>query len=220
MAPLVEPTGGHVEIVKAQMDYGAHKADELSFRRGEDIAVISQARDPGWVIAENSFGQRGLAPQTHLLAVSPGESASFFPSAPHGTEAIAPSVMQGVVRVASRVYEALHPDELSLQRGQQIAVQGPAPDQGWLQATLNGVEGLVPETHLLPPANTTRVAARNYDAMQSDELSFEVGDIIGVVGAVPGEAGWYQVSGSTGSLFHDGLRFHRALAIVIRCCGF
>ena len=43
--------------------------EELSFKEGEEITVIRQSQDAGWLLAENKAGRRGLVPETHLKKV-------------------------------------------------------------------------------------------------------------------------------------------------------
>ena len=114
----------------AARDYAALNPDELSFRAGELVGLLGPAPDPGWMRGVvNALGEpkEGLVPETHLAEL---------PMA---------------WRAAARRYQPQNADELPLQPGQEVQLLAPAADRGWFRARVEGLVGLVPETHLHAP---------------------------------------------------------------------
>jgi len=56
---------GHSCKVEAAFDYVAQSKDELSFTRGEILALVSYGEDAGWFVAFN--GRYGLVPDNYML---------------------------------------------------------------------------------------------------------------------------------------------------------
>ena len=59
---------GHSCKVEAAFDYVAQSKDELSFTRGEILALVSYGEDAGWFVGCNGSLQRyGLVPDNYML---------------------------------------------------------------------------------------------------------------------------------------------------------
>lgn len=63
--PLVRPAAKRVERVKAKYDFDGSDSDDLPFRKGEVLTVISKDEDQWWT-ARNSLGQTGSIPVPYV----------------------------------------------------------------------------------------------------------------------------------------------------------
>ncbi|XP_028968762.1 adapter molecule Crk [Galendromus occidentalis] len=65
-APLVRPASKPVERVRARFDFnGSGDTDDLPFRKGEILTIISKDEDQWWT-ARNSLGQTGQIPVNYI----------------------------------------------------------------------------------------------------------------------------------------------------------
>ncbi|CAE8687643.1 unnamed protein product, partial [Polarella glacialis] len=61
--------------VMAVYDYSAQDGDELSFKEGDVITVLSEDIDPGWYLGELN-GRQGVFPQNYVEPLQEAESRS------------------------------------------------------------------------------------------------------------------------------------------------
>ena len=101
----------HRTIVTSAWPYDALEGDELSFKKGDQFAVLDKGEDSGWIYVQqlggNAAGCRGLIPSTHLEAVT-----------------------------AAWAWEAQEEDELSFRKGDKLTILGPGEDEVMLLARL------------------------------------------------------------------------------------
>jgi hypothetical protein len=98
-------------IVTSAWPYDAREGDELSFKKGDQFAVLVKGEDRGWIYVQrlggNAAGCMGLVPSTHLEAVT-----------------------------ASWPREAQEEDELSFRQGDKLTILGLGEDEVMLHARL------------------------------------------------------------------------------------
>eukprot|EP00093_Oithona_nana_P000062 00062.XXX_2008_486_1 [CDS] Oithona nana genome sequencing. len=67
--PLIRPAVKKVETVRAKFDFDGQDPDDLPFKKGEILTVISKDEEQWWT-ARNSLGQTGSIPVPYITVVT------------------------------------------------------------------------------------------------------------------------------------------------------
>mmetsp|Transcript_8537 Transcript_8537/g.20999 ORF Transcript_8537/g.20999 Transcript_8537/m.20999 type:complete len:196 (+) Transcript_8537:3172-3759(+) len=120
--------------VTAAWDFETQDPEELGFKKGDKVTIVSLGEDEGWVMG-TLRGGRGLVPTTHLES--------------YADQGVSTGAGGGKAAMAEWDYEAQGDDELTLKEGERITILGQSEDEGWLNAhNAAGKRGLVPNTHI------------------------------------------------------------------------
>jgi hypothetical protein len=114
-----------------------------------------------------------------------------------------PPVPSFGIFLAQHNFNATQPDEISLQKGQTVLVDGLGEDPGWLTAKVpshhgghyGDGRGVVPVTHIRPAEKCEVRAAHNYQARNEDELTFQENDVLTLVCHSEDEGWWVGMLG-------------------------
>ncbi|KAI8059640.1 SH3 domain-containing protein [Gongronella butleri] len=127
------------ETFKALYDYEAQGPDEVSFRQGDALRVVSKDNDDWWTI--EASGNQGLAPSNYL------EKDNQAPQSPQ--QAAAPAHDDGpLLAKVVHEYEAQDSQEISLRLHGVVTVVDQAAGDGWWKGETNGKMGLFPSSHV------------------------------------------------------------------------
>ena len=74
--PLIRPAPKRVEKVLAKYDFEGNDPDDLPFKKGEIMTVVSKDEEQWWT-ARNSLGQTGSIPVPYICKVSFLSTSSF-----------------------------------------------------------------------------------------------------------------------------------------------
>ena len=212
----------------ALYDYQASDAEELSLRKGDRVVVINNSGQ--WWTVRNERGQEGLVPFNYLEE-APVQAASM-PSGGRRSKiqdeglyqqtnlVMQPSATSVVKAVARYKYASRRADELGLEKGEEIIVLEKEGD-GWWRGKCGNKEGWFPANYVEevkaaepPPTNTpvvpvskrpvicTVVALYSFESGNSEELPFQKGDLMDVIGQPPDDPEWWEARKQDG---HHGL---------------
>jgi len=208
----------------ALYDYQASDEEELSLRKGDHITVINNAGQ--WWTVRNERGQEGLVPFNYLEEVQvqvTSTSASSRRSKINQDEGLYQQtnlVMQPSGKVMKAVarykYTSRRADELGLEKGEEIIVLEKEGD-GWWRGKCGNKEGWFPANYVEevkvaePTTNTPAVpvskkpvicsvvALYSFESGNSEELPFQKGDLMEVIGQPPDDPEWWEARKQDGS---------------------
>lgn len=158
--PLVRPAPKRIEKVQAKYDFEGKDAEDLPFKKGEILTVITKDEDQWWT-AKNSLGQTGSIPVPYVQKYDESESSNRL-SAPPSSSGNRDSSMLGhstprvnlnrklpaFARVnKQRVPNAYDKTALRLEVGDTLLVTKMNINGQW-EGELNGKVGHFPFTHV------------------------------------------------------------------------
>lgn len=79
--PLIRPAVKKVETVRAKFDFDGQDPDDLPFKKGETLTIISKDEEQWWT-ARNSLGQTGSVPVPYITVIE--KSHPSMPSSSSG----------------------------------------------------------------------------------------------------------------------------------------
>lgn len=162
--PLIRPAPKRVERVIAKYDFDGSDADDLPFRKGEILTVISKDEEQWWT-AMNSLGQTGSIPVPYVQKHdgtdgSVGENANRISNSPTSPSAAPqqqdktkrPANIQRKLPAYARVKQARVPNAydktaLRLEVGDTVKVTKMHINGQW-EGELHGKVGHFPFTHV------------------------------------------------------------------------
>jgi len=77
--PLIRPAVKKVENVRAKFDFDGQDPDDLPFKKGETLTIISKDEEQWWT-ARNSLGQTGSVPVPYITVIEKNHSSMPSPS--------------------------------------------------------------------------------------------------------------------------------------------
>jgi len=72
--PLIRPAVKKVETVRAKFDFDGQDPDDLPFKKGETLTIISKDEEQWWT-ARNSLGQTGSVPVPYITVIEKSHSS-------------------------------------------------------------------------------------------------------------------------------------------------
>ncbi|KAG1698833.1 Adapter molecule Crk [Nymphon striatum] len=106
--PLIRPAPRRIERVRAKYDFDGSDPDDLPFKKGEVLTVVSKDEDQWWT-ARNSIGQTGSIPVPYIEQVTELEVNSQLndsPSIRPVIESISNNSSQNIAPIIQRVLPA------------------------------------------------------------------------------------------------------------------
>ena len=210
----------------ALYDYQASDEEELSLRKGDRVTIINNAGQ--WWTIRNERGQEGLVPFNYLEE-APVQASSMPAASSSRTKINQDEnlyqqtnlVMQPsgkVVKAVARYkYTSRRADELGLEKGEEIIVLEKEGD-GWWRGKCGNREGWFPANYveekaseptstpnaaLVPaskkPVICTVVALYSFESGNSEELPFQKGDLMDVIGQPADDPEWWEARKQDGS---------------------
>ena len=210
----------------ALYDYNASDAEELNLRKGDHVFIINNSGQ--WWTVRNDRGQEGLVP-CNYIAPSPQESVTSSRRSKieedeklyQQTDLYKPT---GNAKAIARYnYTSRRADELGLKKGEEIIVLEKEGD-GWWRGRSGNKEGWFPanyvEEKVTEPANDTPVSAGpagptvpkgkipaictvvalySFESGNSEELSFQKGDLMDIIGQPADDPEWWEARKQDGS---------------------
>ncbi|KAL3289471.1 hypothetical protein HHI36_022894 [Cryptolaemus montrouzieri] len=161
--PLIRPASRRIEKVIAKYDFIGQDSDDLDFKKGDILTVISKDEDQWWT-AMNNRGIKGSIPVPYVEKYVESQSSTEV-SRPNSGESSAMSVVQQQAEAAmkknqmqrqlpakarvkqGRVPNAYDQTQLKLEIGDIITVTHTNINGQW-QGELNGKVGFFPFTHV------------------------------------------------------------------------
>ncbi|KAJ8683285.1 hypothetical protein QAD02_019077 [Eretmocerus hayati] len=167
--PLIKPAPRRIQKVIARYDFEGNDSDDLPFRKGEILTVISKDEEQWWT-ARNNLGQTGSIPvpyvqkyeeENHTIESTParpesgGSSGSGTQSSLTDTSQVATTRRSNIQRTLpafakvkqARVPNAYDKTALKLEVGDIIKVTKTNINGQW-EGELNGKVGHFPFTHV------------------------------------------------------------------------
>jgi len=152
--PLIRPAARRVERLLAKYDFDGRDEEDLPFKKGEMLTVVSKDEEQWWT-ARNSLGQTGSIPVPYVQKL---EDADSHPAGLNGSALskdsppkpkMAPQTKDPVfARVnQSRIPNAFDKTALTLEVGDMIKVTKMNINGQW-EGELNGKVGHFPFTHV------------------------------------------------------------------------
>jgi len=77
--PLIRPAVKKVETVRAKFDFDGQDPDDLPFKKGETLTIISKDEEQWWT-ARNSLGQTGSVPVPYITVIEKSHPSMPPPS--------------------------------------------------------------------------------------------------------------------------------------------
>ncbi|XP_019063264.1 SH3 domain-containing protein 21 isoform X2 [Fukomys damarensis] len=168
---------------KVNFNYSPEQADELKLQTGEIVEVIKEIED-GWWLGKKS-GQLGAFPSNFVELLDSGPpslgntdrpSVGPGPQQPPKLGSLTydspPDYLQTVSHPetyrALFDYQPVAPDELLLQRGDEVKVlRKTTEDQGWWEGECRGRRGVFPDNFVLPPPPVKKLVPRRVASRES-----------------------------------------------------
>merc|ERR1712154_27432 len=75
--PLIRPAVKKVETVRAKFDFDGQDPDDLPFKKGETLTIISKDEEQWWT-ARNSLGQTGSVPVPYITVIEKLPPPPFY----------------------------------------------------------------------------------------------------------------------------------------------
>ncbi|MCL4130692.1 UNVERIFIED_CONTAM: hypothetical protein GTU68_031146 [Idotea baltica] len=85
--PLIRPVAKRCEKVIAKYDFEGSDPDDLPFKKGEILTIVTKDEDQWWT-ARNSNSQTGSIPVPYVLKYEEGETVSFSPSSTNSANSV------------------------------------------------------------------------------------------------------------------------------------
>ena len=212
---------------KALYDYQANDSEELTLTKGDRVTVINDAGQ--WWTVRNERGQEGLVPYNYLeeapapvKTVIPVSSKRSIIDQDENLYQQTNLVMQqpagqSTKAIARYKYTSRRADELSLEKGQEVIVLEKEGD-GWWRGKCGGHEGWFPANYVeeveaapppvaaanvVPPSKKpvicSVVALYSFESGNSEELPFQKGDLMDIIGQPPDDPEWWEARKQDGS---------------------
>ncbi|XP_014259872.1 adapter molecule Crk [Cimex lectularius] len=157
--PLIRPAPRRAEKVIAKYDFKGSDQDDLPFRKGEVLTIVSKDEEHWWT-AKNSLGHVGSIPVPYVQKYDGQEGASdstvnlvetHSPSGSHSEPVRRPNVQRKLPALAkvkqARVPNAYDKTALKLEVGEVITVTKMNINGQW-EGELRGKVGHFPFTHV------------------------------------------------------------------------
>ncbi|XP_075218771.1 crk proto-oncogene, adaptor protein [Lycorma delicatula] len=157
--PLIRPAPRRIEKVVAKYDFEGSDQDDLPFRKGEILTVVSKDEDQWWT-AKNSLGQTGSIPVPYVQRYEGSQQQQTFQRGSHSPAVhhhqpeptIRRSNIQRKLPAYARVKQVRVPNAydktaLKLEVGDIIKVTKMNINGQW-EGELNGKVGHFPFTHV------------------------------------------------------------------------
>lgn len=159
--PLIRPATRRVEKVMAKYDFEGQDTDDLPFKKGDILTVISKDEEQWWT-AKNSLGAKGSIPVPYVQKIDdsqpfpevprPGSGGPVSAAAQQAEAAMKKNQMQRKLPAMARVKQVRVPNAydktaLKLEVGDIITVTKTNINGQW-EGELNGKIGHFPFTHV------------------------------------------------------------------------
>eukprot|EP00096_Caligus_rogercresseyi_P015530 TRINITY_DN7975_c0_g1_i2.p1 TRINITY_DN7975_c0_g1~~TRINITY_DN7975_c0_g1_i2.p1 ORF type:complete len:269 (+),score=63.54 TRINITY_DN7975_c0_g1_i2:264-1070(+) len=155
--PLIRPAPKMVEKVKAKYDFDGRDPDDLPFKKGEILKIVSKDEEQWWT-AQNSLGQTGSIPVPYIVKIeehhllSNGSSSISSSNHSESSHKSKPANHQRKLPAYARVKQARVPNAydktaLRLDVGDIVKVTKMSIHGLW-EGELNGKVGHFPFTHV------------------------------------------------------------------------
>ncbi|KAK2721474.1 adapter molecule Crk-like isoform X2 [Artemia franciscana] len=157
--PLIRPAFRRIEKVVAKYDFEGRDPDDLPFKKGEHLTIVSKDEEQWWT-AMNSLGKTGSIPVPYVQLVDDGHSTPFtdaikpVENGAAKTRSLTPGKMsiQRKLPAYARVKQARIPNAydktaLKLEVGNLVKVTKMHPNGQW-EGEVNGKVGYFPFTHV------------------------------------------------------------------------
>ncbi|KAF6216477.1 hypothetical protein GE061_000819 [Apolygus lucorum] len=157
--PLIRPAPRKIEKVIAKYDFKGSDQDDLPFRKGDVLVIVSKDEDQWWT-AKNCLGQTGSIPVPYVQKYDGNESIpdstvqlpeTHSPSGSQAEPARRPNVQRKLPAMAkvkqARVPNAYDKTALKLEVGEIIKVTKMNINGQW-EGELKGKTGHFPFTHV------------------------------------------------------------------------
>lgn len=205
----------------ALYDYQAGDAEELSLRKGDRVTVINN--DSQWWTVRNERGQEGLVPYNYLEEVPVQAQSTSRTKIVQDDNlyqqtnlVMQPQSGKLVKAVARYRYTSRRADELGLEKGEEIIVLEKEGD-GWWRGKCGNKEGWFPANYVeeikvtetagsaatVPaskkPVICSVVALYSFESGNSEELPFQKGDLMEVIGQPADDPEWWEARKQDGS---------------------
>nr|XP_054754921.1 SH3 domain-containing protein 19-like [Lytechinus pictus] len=179
--------------VRAMYDFDGADNTELTFKEGDKITVMAQVSGD-WLEGELN-GKKGRFPAAFVDRTPPG--------LPQATDIETSGVDPHCV--VSFDFEPAGDDEIRLKAGEMVILLERIGDE-WLRGKVDSREGIFPRSFVdvvidLPSAGATPSTAKalhDFDAEDTDELTFKAGDVISITERVNDEWLMGTVNGKSG----------------------
>ncbi|KAM5248655.1 SH3 domain-containing protein 21 [Ctenodactylus gundi] len=167
---------------KVNFSYSPEQADELKLQAGEIVQVIKEIEDGWWLGKKN--GQLGAFPSNFVELLDSGPPSLGNPDKPSSPDPQQPSKLGSLIYDSPpdylqtvshpETYRALFdyqpeaPDELPLQRGDEVKVlRKTTEDKGWWEGECRGRRGVFPDNFVLPPPPVKKLVPRRTVSRES-----------------------------------------------------
>jgi len=152
--PLIRPAPKRVEKVVGKYDFEGSDPDDLPFKKGEMLTVVSKDEEQWWT-ARNSLGQTGSIPVPYVAKVDETSQVSQGPNNVNNIETSTKPRHTNIQRSLpayarvkqSRVPNAYDKTALRLEVGDIVKVTKMSINGQW-EGELNGKVGHFPFTHV------------------------------------------------------------------------
>ncbi|XP_023336784.1 adapter molecule Crk isoform X2 [Eurytemora carolleeae] len=151
--PLIRPAPKRVEKVLGKYDFEGSDPDDLPFKKGEILTVVSKDEEQWWT-ARNSLGQTGSIPVPYVTKVNENSVSSNGPvhTNPENTNKPRHTNIQRSLPAYARVKQSRVPNAydktaLRLEVGDIVKVTKMSINGQW-EGELNGKIGHFPFTHV------------------------------------------------------------------------
>ncbi|XP_038056964.1 sorbin and SH3 domain-containing protein 1 homolog [Patiria miniata] len=187
--------GNSGNVVKAMFDFSAAESNEISFKAGDKITILSQVSSD-WLHGELGSGLRGNLPSTFVDHI-PANLPSFTADSPSEIGEC----------IAKFDFEPAGEGELALKMGDRVTLLEYVGED-WLRGRIGSKEGIFPKTFADivgkggpssgGPSLGTCKAVYDFHAEEADELNITSGDVIEILEYV--SADWIngRLKGKTG----------------------
>lgn len=152
--PLIRPAPKKVEKVAGKYDFEGSDPDDLPFKKGEVLTVVSKDEEQWWT-ARNALGQTGSIPVPYVTKVEENGQAIQNTSSPNNVDINTkprPTNIQRSLPAYARVKQSRVPNAydktaLRLEVGDIVKVTKMSINGQW-EGELNGKVGHFPFTHV------------------------------------------------------------------------
>jgi len=206
----------------ALYDYQANDSEELTLTKGDRVTVINNAgqwwtvrneRGQEGLVPYNYLEEAPAPAPAPIKTVTPKHSLidNQDDNLYQQTNLVVKQPSDKSTKAIARYkYTSRRADELSLEKGQEVIVLEKEGD-GWWRGKCGGQEGWFPANYVeekeaapLPPAATNTVppskkpvicsvvALYSFESGNSEELPFQKGDLMDIIGQPPDDPEWWE----------------------------